>query len=74
MKGFDEDLVDKVYKNINVPLTILGGAGSLTDLKSLIKKFRVLGVAAGSIFIFKGKHKAVLVTYPNQEQKLELLN
>ena len=74
MKGFDEDLIDKVYKNINVPLTILGGAGSLADLKSLINKYRFIGLAAGSIFIFKGKHKAVLVTYPDQEQKLELLN
>ncbi len=74
MKGFDEDLIEKVYNNINVPLTILGGAGSLIDLKSLICKFKVLGVAAGSIFVFKGKHKAVLVTYPNNEQKRELLN
>lgn len=74
MKGFDEDLIDKVYKNINVPLTILGGAGSITDLKYLIDKFKILGVAAGSIFVFKGKHKAVLVNYPDQEQKRELLN
>ena len=51
MKGFDEDLIEMVYKNINVPLTILGGAGSLTDLKSLINKFKVLGVAAG-VFLF----------------------
>ena len=36
MKGFDVDLIDNVYKNINVPLTVLGGAGSLIDLKSLI--------------------------------------
>ncbi len=74
MKGFDVDLIDNVYKNISVPLTILGGAGSLTDLKSLIGKFRVLGLAAGSIFVFKGKHKAVLVNYPDQKQKVELLN
>ena len=61
-------------KNINIPLTILGGAGSLTDLKSLIAKFKVLGVAAGSIFVFKGKHRAVLVNYPDHEQKRQLLN
>ena len=74
MKGFDEDLIEKVLQNINIPLTILGGAGSLTDLKSLIAKFKVLGVAAGSIFVFKGKHKAVLVNYPDHEQKRQLLN
>ena len=74
MKGFDEDLIEKVLQNINIPLTILGGAGSLTDLKSLIAKFKVLGVAAGSIFVFKGKHRAVLVNYPDHEQKRQLLN
>ena len=74
MKGFDEDLIEEVLQNINIPLTILGGAGSLTDLKSLIAKFKVLGVAAGSIFVFKGKHRAVLVNYPDHEQKRQLLN
>ena len=44
------------------------------DFKSLIDKFKVIGLAAGSIFVFKGKHKAVLINYPNQQQKRELLN
>ncbi len=74
MKGFDEKLIEEVYQNINVPLTVLGGAGSLRDFKLLIDKFKIIGLAAGSIFIFKGKHKAVLINYPNQQQKSELLN
>ena len=74
MKGFDEKLIEEVYQNINVPLTVLGGAGSLGDFKSLIDKFKIIGLAAGSIFIFKGKHKAVLINYPNQQQKSKLLN
>ena len=74
MKGFDEELIEEVYQNINVPLTVLGGAGSLSDFKSLIDKFKIIGLAAGSIFVFKGKHKAVLINYPNQQKKLELLN
>lgn len=74
MKGFDEGLIEEIYRNINVPLTILGGAGSLTHLKSLIDKFKVIGLAAGSMFVFKGKHKAVLVNYPDLEQKNQLLN
>ena len=74
MKGFDEKLIEEVYKNINVPLTVLGGAGSLRDFKLLIEKFKIIGLAAGSIFIFKGKHKAVLINYPNQQQKSELFN
>ena len=74
MKGYDEKLIEKVYNNINVPLTVLGGAGSLRDFKSLIDKFKIIGLAAGSIFVFKGKHKAVLINYPSQEQKREILN
>ena len=74
MQGFDESLIEEVYQNINVPLTVLGGAGSLQDFKLLIDKFKVIGLAAGSIFVFKGKHKAVLINYPNQQQKRELLN
>ena len=72
MSGFDIKLIHEIYKNIEIPLTVLGGAGSLNDLRGLINKFKILGIAAGSIFIFKGKHKAVLINYPDQFQK-ELL-
>ena len=73
MQGFDQRLIKEVYENIKVPLTVLGGAGSLKDLESLIKNYKIIGVAAGSIFVFKGKHKAVLVNYPSAEEKLKIL-
>ena len=63
-----------VYSNINIPLTVLGGAGTFEDLKRLINKFQILGIAAGSIFIFKGKHKAVLINYPDPKQKNLIIN
>ena len=50
-------------------MTVLGGAGSLKDVASLIKKFGIIGAAAGSLFVFKGKYKAVLVNYPNPLEK-----
>ncbi len=74
MKGFDINLIDVIYRNIDVPLTVLGGAGSLGDIRKLIKKFKLIGVAAGSLFIFKGKHRAVLVNYPDSNQKSKVLN
>ena len=74
MMGFDQRLIREVYENIDVPLTVLGGAGSLRDIQFLINKYKIIGVAAGSIFVFKGKHKAVLVNYPSEEQKLKLIN
>ncbi len=69
MKGYDLALIEKVRKAITLPLTILGGAGSLQDIGELIKKFGVIGAAAGSLFVFKGVYKAVLINYPNPEEK-----
>ncbi len=69
MKGYDLALIEKVRKAITLPLTVLGGAGSLKDIGELIKKFGVIGAAAGSLFVFKGVYKAVLINYPNPEEK-----
>ena len=74
MLGFDQRLISEVYENIDVPLTVLGGAGSLKDIQFLINKYKIIGVAAGSIFVFKGKHKAVLVNYPSEEDKSKIIN
>ncbi len=74
MKGFDKKLIKEIYENIDIPLTVLGGAASLEDIKNLVKEFKIIGIAAGSIFIFKGKHKAVLINYPDHLQKMEILN
>ena len=74
MLGFDQRLIREVYENIDVPLTVLGGAGSLKDIQFLINKYKIIGVAAGSILVFKGKHKAVLVNYPSEEEKSKIIN
>ena len=73
MKGYDLSLVNIVRKSINLPLTILGGAGSLQDIGELINKFGIIGAAAGSFFVFKGPYKAVLINYPNRLIKEQLL-
>lgn len=72
MKGFDFSLLDKMRKQISIPMTVLGGAGSLSDLKEVIDKYGVIGVAAGSFFVFKGVYKAVLINYPSKEDKENL--
>ena len=74
MKGFDKKLIKEIYENIDIPLTVLGGASSFEDIKNLVSQFKIIGIAAGSIFIFKGKHKAVLINYPDHLQKMEILN
>ncbi len=73
MKGYDLALAEKVRKEISVPLTILGGAGTLEDIGSLISKFGIIGASAGSLFVFRGVYKAVLINYPAPEVKEELI-
>ena len=72
MEGYNINLVERVRKEINMPLTILGGAGSLADIKKIIELNKVIGAAAGSLFVFKGSLKAVLINYPKGEHKKEL--
>lgn len=74
MKGYDTKLIDKIAEKISIPLTVLGGAGSLTDMKKIIKKHQIIGVAAGSLFVFKGPYKAVLINYPTLLEKNNLIN
>jgi cyclase len=73
MKGYDAKLIDLVRSAVNVPMTVLGGAGHLDDIKEIINKYKVIGVAAGSLFVFKGKYKAVLINYPNRAEIKTLL-
>ena len=69
MKGYDMDLIAKVREKISLPMTVLGGAGSLQDIEKVIDVHGVIGVAAGSLFVFKGPYKAVLINYPTQLEK-----
>ena len=69
MKGYDLFLIEKVRDKITLPMTVLGGAGSLEDIEKVIETHGVIGVAAGSLFVFKGPYKAVLINYPTQLEK-----
>jgi cyclase len=73
MKGYELKLIDKIAETISIPLTVLGGAGSMSDIEKVIEKHGVIGVAAGSLFVFKGPYKAVLINYPTQTEKNKLL-
>lgn len=73
MKGYDLSLAKSVRKATGLPMTVLGGAGSLADIGKLIAACGVIGAAAGSLFVFKGVYKAVLINYPNHSQKEDLI-
>lgn len=70
MKGYDLKLVKKIRDLVDTPMTVLGGAGSIEDLKALTDKFGPIGASAGSLFVFKGRYKAVLINYLSDEDKV----
>jgi cyclase len=72
MKGYDLVLARAARQTIRLPMTVLGGAGSLADIGELIAACGVIGAAAGSLFVFKGAYRAVLINYPNPAQKEEI--
>ncbi|EXJ09762.1 AglZ/HisF2 family acetamidino modification protein [Nitrincola nitratireducens] len=72
MQGYDLEYAAEFKRVLKVPVTFLGGAGSLDHLQQLISKLGIVGAAAGSLFVFKGKYRAVLINYPSPEQKIQL--
>ena len=73
MKGYDLELARQVREATKIPMSVLGGAGSLADIARLVDTCGVVGAAAGSLFVFKGTYKAVLINYPNRAQKEEIV-
>lgn len=66
MQGYDLALAAKVRAATSIPLTVMGGAGTIDDVRTLIAQHPVIGAAAGSLFVFKGKFRAVLINYPDR--------
>ena len=65
--------LERLRLETNLPITVMGGAGSLEHVAQLWKAQGIIGAAAGSLFVFKGKYRAVLINYPNIEEKAALL-
>ena len=72
MRGYDIELARLMRAELKVPLTVLGGAGSLEHIGQLLSACGVIGAAAGSLFVFKGQYRAVLINYPTSRQKDDL--
>lgn len=66
MLGYDLKLLELVASAVEVPVVACGGAGSVDHLREAVGKTRISAVAAGSMFVFHGKHKAVLINYPER--------
>jgi cyclase len=73
-EGYDLDLVRSVTAAVDVPVIACGGAGSLDDLASVVRDGGAAAAAAGSLFVFHGRHRAVLITYPPYEVRQRLFD
>jgi imidazole glycerol-phosphate synthase subunit HisF len=65
MSGYDIDLMKSISTAVDIPVIALGGAGDKDDMKSLFLESDVSAASAGSMFVFTGIHKAVLINYSN---------
>ena len=68
MQGYDTELVRKVVDSVKVPLIALGGAGGIKDLKTVLDEGHAHAAAGGSMFVYYGRLKAVLITAPNEDE------
>ncbi len=72
MQGYDIDLIRKVAEAVAVPVIACGGAGSIDHLREGLQVGHASAVAAGSLFVFHGRRRAVLVNYPNQDELISI--
>ena len=72
LSGYDFDLIEEVSKNVSVPVVALGGARDFKDFNRAINDAYASAVAAGSMFVFHGPRRAVLINYPTREEVREL--
>ena len=73
MQGYDLDLVRKVADAVSVPVVACGGAGNLSHVSEVIKQGHASAAAAGSIFVFQGPLRGVLISYPTPKELKEFI-
>lgn len=69
MKGYNIDLIQRISKAVHIPVVALGGAGTLHDLHTAYVSGYAHGLAAGSLFVYQGANKGVLINYPDASEK-----
>ncbi|MBN1521886.1 MAG: imidazole glycerol phosphate synthase subunit HisF [Candidatus Aureabacteria bacterium] len=74
MEGYDIELIKKVSGSVNVPVIACGGAGKPGDFFSAVSVGGAAAVAAGSLFVFQGKYRAVLISYPSSSELEKVFN
>jgi imidazole glycerol-phosphate synthase subunit HisF len=70
--GYDAMLVQKISSAVSIPVIACGGAGTVSHFAEAVQA-GASAVAAGQMFVFQGKHRAVLISYPSQNQLSQVL-
>lgn len=74
MAGYDIAFLEKMSAAVDTPIIACGGAGNLQHMREAVDKAHVPAFAAGSMFVFHGKHRAVLINYPSQKDLDQLFS
>jgi cyclase len=73
MQGYDLEVLQAITRTVNIPVIASGGAGKVDDFRQAIRA-GASAVAAGSMFVFHGRHRAVLINYPNRAEMRQALS
>ncbi|MRR37904.1 imidazole glycerol phosphate synthase subunit HisF, partial [bacterium] len=74
MKGYDVDLIRRITGSVGIPVVACGGAGDVKDLATAVKEGGASAAGAGSMFVFHGPHRAVLISYPGNDELRRAFN
>lgn len=73
MNGYDIELIYRVCESINIPLIAHGGAGSVEHFKQAVEA-GASAVAAGSMVVYQGKNKGVLINFPSPAELKKIVS
>jgi len=68
MQGYDIKLVKDVVSAVSIPVIACGGAKDIYDFKKVLQEGKAHAAAAGSLFVYYGEQKAVLITAPDEKE------
>ena len=74
LMGYDENILKNFANKVNCPITLIGGANSYDQMKSIISKYNNIGLGVGSKFTLNGKFRSVLISYIEKSEKDKLIN
>jgi cyclase len=72
MSGYDLELIRMISSQVHIPVIACGGAGTAEHLGEAVHQAGASAVAAGSLFVFHGRHRAVLINFPEQQTLREI--